>query len=163
MKTLILGLGNPILSDDAAGLEVARRVHTLLGRKDIDLIEAATAGLQTLQLLLGYERAVIIDVIPDEEHIGKVYRLSPQQFGDPSSGATHGVGLGQAIQWGRKAGLDVPQTVTIYAIAVKDPWTFGEKLTPQMAKALPAVVREIADDLARQWGLHEEQRQPPAG
>lgn len=161
MKTLILGLGNPILSDDAAGLEVARRVHSRLGRKDIDLIEAATGGLQTLQLLLGYDRAAIIDVIPDEEHFGQIYRLTPQQLGDPSTSATHGVGLGQAIQWGRKVDLDVPETVTIYAIAVKDPWTFGEKLTPQMEEALPAIVNEIADDLAQQWNLHKEQSQPP--
>jgi len=151
MKTLILGLGNPILSDDTAGLEVARRVHSLLARKNIDLIEAATGGLQTLQLLLGYDRAVIIDVIPDEEHAGQVYRLTPQQFGDPSSSATHGVGLGQAIQWGRKVGLDVPQTVTIYAIAVKDPWTFGEKLTPEMEEALPDIVREIGEEVAALW------------
>jgi hydrogenase maturation protease len=153
IKTLILGLGNSILTDDAAGLEVARRVHSQLGCKDIDLIEAATAGLRSLQLLLGYDRAVIIDVIPDRENTGHVYRLTPKELGDPSTSATHGVGLGQAIQWGRKAGLDVPETVTIYAIAVNDPWTFGEELTPQMEEALPAIVDEIADELAREWEL----------
>jgi hydrogenase maturation protease len=151
MKTLILGLGNPILSDDAAGLEVARRVHSLLGRKEIDLIEAATGGLQTVQLLIGYDQAIIIDVIPDREHTGTVYRLSPQELGDPSYHATHGVGLGQAIQWGRKIGLDLPRTVIIYAIAVNDPWTFSEELTPEMEKALPDIVREIGEEVATLW------------
>ena len=151
MKTLILGLGNPILSDDAAGLEVARRVHSLLGRKEIDLIEAATGGLQTVQLLIGYDQAIIIDVIPDREHTGTVYRLSLQELGDPSYHATHGVGLGQAIQWGRKIGLDLPRTVIIYAIAVNDPWTFSEELTPEMEKALPDIVREIGEEVATLW------------
>ncbi len=152
MKTLILGLGNPILSDDAAGLEVARRVHSLLGRKEIDLIEAATGGLRAVQLLIGYDQAVIIDVIPDREHAGTVYRLSAQELGDPSYHATHGVGLGQAIQWGRKIGLDLPETVIIYAIAVNDPWTFGEELTPEMAKLVPEIVREIGEEVAALWG-----------
>ena len=151
MQSLILGLGNPILTDDAAGLEVARRVHSLLGREEIDLREAATGGLQTVQLLIGYDRAAIIDVIPDREHAGRVYRLSPQELGDPSSQVTHGIGLGQAIQWGRKIGLDLPRTVIIYAIAVKDPWTFGEELSPEMEKALPDIVREIGEELAALW------------
>lgn len=157
MKTLILGLGNPILTDDAAGLQAARRLHSLLGRGEIDLVEAATAGLQSVQLLLGYDRAVIIDVMPDPERVGSLRRLSLEELGHPSSPVTHGIGLGRALQWAREAGLAVPASVEIYAIAVKDPWTFGEGLSPEVEAALPTVVQQIADELARLWP--EEKRQ----
>lgn len=149
MRTLILGLGNPILCDDAAGLQAARQLYQLVGGEDIDLVEAAVAGMQTVQLLSGYDRAVVIDVIQDETRVGEVWRLDTDDLENVSSTSSHGIGLGQALRLGRLMGVHVPEQILIYAIAAADTCTFGEALTPQLAKALPSIVRRIAADLGR--------------
>ncbi|HOS44477.1 MAG TPA: hypothetical protein PK794_12355, partial [Armatimonadota bacterium] len=57
---LILGLGNDIISDDAAGLLVARMVREELAGV-ADVVESSLSGLALLELLLGYARVVIVD------------------------------------------------------------------------------------------------------
>ena len=148
MRTLILGLGNPILSDDAAGLQAARQLYELMSGEDVDLVEAAVAGMQTVQLLSGYDRAVVIDVVQDETRVGEVWRLDGDDLESGSSTSSPGIGLGQALHLARLMGLPVPEQMLIYAIAAADTYTFGESLPPQLGQALPAIVRRIAADLA---------------
>ena len=149
MRTLILGLGTPILSDDAAGLQAARQLYELIDGEDIDLVEAAVAGMQTVQLLSGYDRAVIIDVVQDEARVGEGWRLDTDDLEGGSSTSSHGIGLGQALRLARLMGLPLPEEILIYAIAAADTSTFGESLTPQLGQAMPSIVRRIAADLAR--------------
>ena len=59
-RTLVLGLGNDILSDDGVGLQVARRVGELIGDR-ADVAEASVATIDLLPLMSGYDRVVIID------------------------------------------------------------------------------------------------------
>lgn len=151
MKTLILGLGNPILSDDGVGLVVARRLFERIGGEGVDLIEAAASGLQTVQLLSGYDRAVIIDSTLDESMVGQARRLEAHDLVTYPLLSSHGVGLGQAIRLAREVGMHVPEPLLIYAIGVADPYTFGEQLTPELERALPSIISQIASDLARLW------------
>ena len=45
MKTLIAGVGSPILGDDGVGVEVARRCKELFcGRNNVDVVEIGTGG-----------------------------------------------------------------------------------------------------------------------
>jgi hydrogenase maturation protease len=152
LRTLILGLGNPILRDDAAGLQAARQLYELVGGEDVDLVEAAVAGMQTVQLLSGYDRAVIIDVVQDEARVGEVWRLDSDDLENVSSTSSHGIGVGQALRLARLMRLPVPEQILIYAIAAADTSTFGESLTPELRQALPAIVRRIAADLAGRSG-----------
>jgi hydrogenase maturation protease len=153
LRTLILGLGNPILSDDAAGLQAARLLHELIGGQDVDLVEEAVAGMRTVQLLSGYDRAVVIDVVQDEARVGEVWRLDPDDLeGGSSAAPSHGIGLGQALRLGQLMDLPMPEQVLIYGIAAADTTTFGERLTPKLEEALPTIVRRIAADLSGRSG-----------
>jgi hydrogenase maturation protease len=151
LRALILGLGNPILSDDAVGLVAARRLFEHIGGEDVDLIEASTSGLQTVQLLSRYDRAVIIDSIQDKARVGEVRRLEVNELRMSPLHSSHGVGLGEAISLARKLGMRLPDPILVYAIAVADPHTFGERLTPELERALPSLIQQIASDLTRLW------------
>ena len=147
-RTLILGLGNPILCDDAAGLWAARRVHDLLCDPEADLVEAAVAGLKTVQLLTHYDRAVIIDSIHDGSAVGEVRRLQEKELGGGCAWQSHSVNLHLALELARRLSLPLPQELLIYVIAVKDPHTFGERFTPEVERALPGAANRIAAELA---------------
>ena len=83
MKTLVLGLGNPILSDDGIGCHVAKFLKDRLKEPGVDVMEASLAGLDFLDLLTAYDRAIIIDAIQTGEGTaGQIYRMEPEALAD---------------------------------------------------------------------------------
>ena len=149
MKTLILGLGNPILSDDGVGLRVAEELKGRLDQPEVTVEETSMAGLSLLDMLLGYDRAIIIDAIQTVGgQVGQVYLLTPEVF-DATRHATspHGVGFATAIELGSRLGLALPQQIVIFAIEVADVSTFSEECTPEVRRAIPVCVNMILQEL----------------
>ena len=144
-RAIIVGLGNPIRRDDAVGPAVARLVHQRLGAADVDFREAAVGGIELVELLAGYDRAVIIDAIKTEGgHVGDCYLLD-LDGSRPSArtGMTHEVGLLEGMEFGRKVGLEMPGYLRVYAVEVADPFTFSTEMTPEVQAAVPLVAEHI--------------------
>jgi len=149
-STLILGLGNPILTDDQVGIEVGRRVHESLGKGGVDFLEASAGGLALLDAVCGYEKVILIDAIQTDSRIGMLHEFKASVFvGSMRLTSVHGVDFFTALETGRKLGMKVPDDIRIYAIEVKDPFTFAEDMTPEVANAVPGIVKEI---LRREFG-----------
>jgi len=149
MRTLVLGVGNSILSDDAIGLVVARRLEKRYGeREDTDFGYNEEAGFTLLEESLGYDRLVVVDSILTGSAPGTVHRLDLSDLGRSiHSNSPHGMNLATVIALGRAQGMDVPDDVRIYAVEVIDTLTFGEELTPELADRVDEVVREIAAEV----------------
>jgi hydrogenase maturation protease len=147
-RTLVLGLGNPILSDDGVGCRVAMALKDRLKKTEADVLEDGVAGLDFLELLAGYERAIIIDAIQTEEGTpGQIYRLEPGVLaGTRHAGTPHDVNLATALELGRRLGLTLPR-ITIFAIEAKDVTSFGEECTRKVKRAIPACVEMIVREL----------------
>ena len=146
-KTLILGLGNSILSDDRIGLDVAQLVYNGLNNNDCDLVISQLVGTNILDFVCGYKVLIVIDAIKTENgNDGDVYQLSlddmPKQ---KRSNSPHNVGLYWTIKMGEKLGMEIPGEIRIYAIEVNDPFSFGEELTDTMKKFLPNIVENILE------------------
>ena len=120
----------------------------MLDDPEADLAEAAVAGFKTVQLLAPYDRAVIIDSICDGSRAGQVRRLREEELGAGSSFISHGVNLRSALELARRLSLPLPRELLIYVVAVQDPYTFGERFTPEVETALPAAASSIAAELA---------------
>jgi hydrogenase maturation protease len=131
------------------GLQVAREVKEKLNRQDITLVEASLAGLDTLELLTGYDRAVIIDAIQTREgKVGQLYHLDIAALDNTRHASTyHGINLATALALGRQLRLDLPQKIDLFAIEVADINTFTEKFSPELDKAVPLCVELIAREL----------------
>ncbi len=109
-KTLILGLGNPILSDDGVGPAVARELEGKFDPKEATVIEASLGGLNLLDLLPGHDRVIIIDAIKTEGgRAGQIYRLNPEALATTRHTASpHDVNLATALELGKRLGLAMP-------------------------------------------------------
>jgi len=146
---LILGLGNPLRCDDGVGNKVAQVLGKEVDDSEITVMETNAVGLGLLDLLKGYQRAIIIDAIQTREgKPGQVHRLSLQDLGTlhyPST--THDVDLATAVELGTKLGLALPREITIFAIEVADIITFSEECTPQIERAIPQVVKLVLREL----------------
>jgi hydrogenase maturation protease len=146
MKTLVLGIGNPILSDDAVGIRIAQELKRETPTHDV--VGTSEAGLALLDYAVGYDRLVIIDSIMTEAgKPGELYKLELEDL-KPGIGfySSHGVDIATAFALGEKAGYSLPRQVAIYAVEIKDNTTFGEECTPEVEDRIPFIVRQIAEE-----------------
>jgi len=151
MKTLILGLGNPILRDDGVGIHVARALRELLtDRDDVVVKEASFGGLRLLDALSGYDRAILVDaIITRNGKPGDVYCLSSQQFeGCLHVSSSHDVDMATALETGAQLGMTLPAEIKIVAIEAENVSDFGEEMTPAVAGAVPRAVEAVLNELA---------------
>ena len=155
MKTLVLGIGNPILTDDAVGVRVADMVTAALasgaaGRVDVDSV--SVGGLALMEALLGYERAILVDALQwPGEPPGALHRLTLEDLRGASptehSVSPHDTSLVMALDLGRQMGLPLPEEVVVYAVAVENVVDFGEQPTPAVAAAIPHAAAAVLAEL----------------
>jgi hydrogenase maturation protease len=150
-KGLVLGLGNPILTDDGVGVHVVRAVADRWSGDSVDFQEASVGGLRLLEVIAGYERLLLVDAIQTPDGApGQIYRLAAD---DPRAslhaGSTHDLSFRGALAWGRQLGLALPpdDAITIIAIEAEDVLTFGEALTPVVAAAVPRAIEAVLAEL----------------
>jgi hydrogenase maturation protease len=156
MKTLIVGLGNPILGDDGVGWKVAEEVGRRLPKStltsEVSVECVSLGGLSLMEHLIGYQHAIVIDAIGTGQHpIGTAYYFRLDDLYDPTSGhttAAHDVSLMTAIQIGRSLGAALPERIDVVAIESPYVYDFSEELTPPVAAAVPQAA-EIVMDLLR--------------
>jgi hydrogenase maturation protease len=150
--SIIIGLGNPLLSDDAVGPIVARRVHALLGSPDLEFRELAVGGVELMETIIGYETAIIIDAILTEGGTPGTCHLLDLECCPATrhAGMSHEIGLLEGLELGRRLCLAMPDFICIYAVEVADPLTFGTRMTRRVERAIPRIAREIASEVRRQ-------------
>jgi hydrogenase maturation protease len=148
MKTLVLGLGNPLLGDDAIGLVVAGRVRErLAGRDDVDVQEDEAGGLRLMERLTGYERAIIVDAIVTGGTPGTIRRMESGDVPTQRTAIAHGIDLPRALELGRSLGLAMPSRVRVVAIEAASVLEFRHDMTPAVAAALEPAVATVLDEL----------------
>jgi hydrogenase maturation protease len=150
MKTIVIGLGNPLVTDDSVGLRVAAALKDVLAaRPDVEVTEDYWGGLRLMERLIGYERAIIIDAICTGAPPGTIHRLTPDAMPTQRSASAHDVNLPTALEFGRQAGVSLPENrhILLVAIEVEDILTFGEACTPAVQAAVAPAVEEVIEAL----------------
>ncbi len=146
---VVIGLGNPILSDDGVGIFVARRVkEELTSRRlpvPVDVVEASLAGFNLLDLLLGYQRAIIVDSIKTKGGtVGDIYQFSPEALAQTVRLASvHDLNLATALKFGKMMDMPLPGDITIYAVEVNDNTTFHEGCCPEVERVIPRLAEMV--------------------
>jgi hydrogenase maturation protease len=151
MKTLVIGLGNPLVSDDSVGLRVAAEVRKLLaGRSDVDVAEDYWGGLRLMEQMVGYDRVIVIDAIQSGGRPGTIYHLSPGDMPTQRSASSHDMDLLTALALGRQAGLRLPAdgAILLVAIEAEDILTFAEACTPAVAAAISTAAADVMEALS---------------
>ena len=153
-RTVVLGLGNPVLSDDGVGLAVVAALRRLL-RADpipgVDVLASTRAGFELIDLLRDYGRAVLVDCLTlPEPQPGRVRRLGLDDFAGSSRLVNvHELSVGLAFQLAERMGIRMPTQVEILAVEAADTLTIAESLTPTVQAAVDPLAHEIYEDLKR--------------
>lgn len=148
MNTLILGLGNPLVTDDAVGIRVARIVaEHLSGHAEVEVGEDYWGGLRLMERMVGFDRAIVIDAIQTGATPGTILRLAPGDLPTQKSASVHDVTLPVALDLGRQTGAHLPadDCILLVGIEAADILTFGERLTPLVEAAVPRAVQLVLE------------------
>src|ERR1044071_3125435 len=74
MKTIVIGLGNPVLGDDGVGWRIAEEVHNQLDPAlHINVDYLSLGGISLMEHLIGYERVILIDAFYSNEESGSIH------------------------------------------------------------------------------------------
>ena len=146
MKTIILGLGNPILTDDAIGFRMVQELKEEI--PDLEVSEVSEAGIALLDHVIGYDKLIIIDSIKTGKgKPGELYKLELEDLKPTMDfSSSHSVDIATAFKVGEGLGYRMPKHVSIYAVEVRDNTTFGERCTEEVEERIPFIVRQIIEE-----------------
>jgi hydrogenase maturation protease len=150
MKTIILGVGNQILGDDGVGVHISNELKKVVKNPNITIDEAITGGMNLLDLIIGYDKAIIIDAVKSEKgKDGSVQRIPISDFNTMHSCNPHDVSLIEAIKMAKKMGENrIPKEIIIIGVIMKQiPCEFKEKLSKKIAAAVPIAVKMTLDEI----------------
>ncbi len=146
MRTLILGIGNPILTDDGVGIKIAQRLKE--ENPELEVMETSEAGITLLDLVAGYDRLIIIDSIKTGQgKPGELYKLGLEDL-KPTVDflPSHGINIATAFELGQKMGYKMPKYISLYAVEIKSNLTFGEECTEEVRERIPPIARQIVEE-----------------
>lgn len=172
MKTLVIGLGNPILGDDGVGWKVAEEVKRRLSLTlqpssaervapeakpsqeqdrsewEVDVDFLSLGGISLMEHLIGYQRAILIDALGSDQEPGSVVVAKLSEMPDYSAlhtSSAHDTSLQNALKLGRAMRADLPDDVVVVGITTSRVYDFSEELSLPAAQAVPEAAKAVLD------------------
>jgi len=152
MKTVIIGMGNPLLRDDGVGIQAVRGLEPVVGtRRDVDLLELYTGGIRLMEEMAGYDRAFVVDAMVTGRHKpGTVVAFSPADFiATRRTNSTHDTDFRVSVEMARFLGLPVPDDIRFWGVEAEDVDSFSEELSGPVEAAIPRIMECILASLGR--------------
>ncbi|MBE0691374.1 MAG: hydrogenase maturation protease [Anaerolineae bacterium] len=150
MKTLVIGLGNPILTDDGVGIYTARALHTMLPPDArVEVVELSVGGLMLMETMVGYDHVILIDALwVPADRTGEVAVFDVGDMPETlNTRSTHDVDLPTALRIGRTLGAPLPvdHQIQIVAITAHDVLDFCEQPSARVLAAIPAACEVVLE------------------
>ena len=144
-KTLILGLGNNILTDDGIGSRLVGDLAQMLSDPDVHYNTACSGGLEIIEYIKGYEQVVFIDAIRTREgRPGEVYYFIPSDFCETSHLSNlHDISFLTALKLGDSLNLGLPTDLHIIAVEIIEDMEFSDEFTPLLKERYPRILEEV--------------------
>ncbi len=139
-KTLVCGIGNPMLKDDRAGIEVAELIEQADLDVDVEIIFGV--GFEVNDKIMGYDDVIIIDAAKMGHEAGTILEVGVDDiFSDHQLASSHAVTLGSTIKVGYELFPDeMPASLKIFLIEAEDYFEFTKTCSPKVSVAISKVV-----------------------
>jgi hydrogenase maturation protease len=145
----IIGLGQSLRGDDAAGLAAVRlwnaTYQSKIERPGVVMELAELPGIGLLNLIEDARFAILVDAVHSAAKVGTVHTLTEDQLGafTAGSGSAHGWGVAETLSIGRKLMPSaIPGRLILIGIEVGQ-LNLGEMLSPEVEAVLPQAAQLI--------------------
>ena len=142
-KILVCGIGNPMLKDDRAGIEVAERIAASSHAVAVEIIYGV--GFEVLDKVLGYDLVIVIDAAKMGHPPGTILEVGVDDiFSDHQLASSHAVTLGSTLKVGYQLfPEEMPKDIKIFLIEAEDYFEFTKDCSPAVVRAIDLVYRRI--------------------
>jgi len=153
-KTLILGLGNDILTDDGIGPRLMSDLGQMIDDPNVQFDTTCCGGLEIMEYIRGYEKVIFIDAIRTRDgKPGDVYYFIPSDFRETLHLSNlHDVSFLTALKLGNTLNLGLPEDLHIIAVEIIEDMEFNEEFTPQLKERYPGILEEVFEIVKRVTG-----------
>lgn len=154
MKTLVLGIGNTLLTDEGVGIVAMRELESRFGgREDMEFLDGGTLSFTLAVPISECDALLVIDAAELGAAPGTVRSFEGAEMdrflGANRKSSVHEVGLLDLMSISRLSGHWPERRALIGVQPAVVGW--GESLTPEVAAALPAVCG-VAAGIVRSFG-----------
>jgi len=141
-KWVVVGIGNPLLQDDRAGVIVVEQLEQegLPCRTEV----IHSVGFEVLDRIRGYERAIIVDACVLGSEPGRIVEARVDDIFFPhASGSGHGLTLGTTLKVGLLCCPDMPADIRLFLIEVGEIKEFNLQVSAEVEVAVVLVKERI--------------------
>jgi len=151
VRTLVLGIGNPILGDDGVGFRIAQELAKEIKDENIDVKDTSVDGLNLLELIVGYDRVILIDAImTGNGEVGEIYQFRLEDIGEPAQSiiSVHHLSLLTMIKLGRELfPKKMPEEVAVLGVGIQEVAKVTEEMTGKVKEAIPRAVNLVLEEI----------------
>lgn len=146
-RTVVIGIGNPLRGDDAAGVVVAEHLRSCVP----ECVEVVSCSEEPSRLMEAWEGAasvLLVDTVSSGAPPGTLHRFDAGEEAVPARtfrSSTHAIGIADTIELARALGR-LPRRVRLYGIEAGG-FATGNSLTPAVEAAVDLLVRDVLHDL----------------
>jgi len=145
---LILGVGNLLRKDDGVGVQAVQRLQALPLPGGVKVVDGGAAGVGLLDMLEGYERAVIIDAAEMGLEPGSVVKFRPEatRFRSPDLRLSlHSADVAGALELARALGKPLPE-LAIIGVQPKDTG-WGTEMSVEVLAEMRHIVDLVLEEI----------------
>ncbi len=151
-KTLVLGVGNTLMSDEGVGVHVIERLLAGFGLpEEVQVLDGGVLGMDLLYYLEGIENLLLIDAVETRKEAGTIIRLENDEVPAFLSMkiSPHQVGVPDMLAASKLMDL-YPKRIVLWGIQPQ--WLdMGMDLSPLIESKLDTLVNHAVEQL-RAWG-----------
>ncbi len=142
-KSIVVGIGNPLLKDDRVGIEVVEALEAKGSAVDTAILYSV--GFDVLDTIMGYDEAVIVDACQMGLAPGTILEITPEEMFDHNNLVnSHAVTLGSTLKTGQMLfPEEMPKKLKLMLVEVEDISTFSTQCTPVVCHAIDDVVERL--------------------
>ena len=147
-RIIVIGVGNAMRGDDAAGLAVAERVRTQAG-EGVEVRVCEEEPTRLIDAFGGADVAFVVDAVSTGAPAGTVHRFDASDGPIPSTefgSSTHALGIGEALELARALGR-LPRTTVVFGVEGAE-FKAGERLTPAVADGVVQTAATLLEEVA---------------
>jgi hydrogenase maturation protease len=147
--TIVLGLGNPLMSDEGIGIYLINKLAELSEQfPEVEFFDAGTGGITLLHLFEGRDRAIIIDCAFMDEKPGRIRRFTPDQVQSVKQLAHQSLHEQDIMKIIAMAKLmeQCPEEVILFGIQPKS-LEQGEGISSELEQNIENYIKAITDEL----------------
>lgn len=146
-RTIVIGVGNALRGDDAAGVAVAERLRTRVP-EGVEVVACDEEPSRLMEAWEGVDRVVLVDSVSSGAEPGTLHRFDADDDAIPARtfrSSTHAIGIAETIELARALGR-LPRRVRVYGIEGGG-FAPGAGLTTAVRSAVDFLVQDVLADL----------------